>query len=296
MKIMKHRMSTRALALAFLVLLAQPLLSAADKETRQMMADIRMLQEQSQELQNILGSITEALKAVNARLDQQTDATRKSFADQKVTIDAVSSDLRVVRERMDDNGVRLGSLTQEVDALRQTVLQINVAPPPPVTEPTADPGAVPAAGASPPAASPVRAPSMAGGLSPTAAFNQANADYFAGQYELAVAGLEAYIRDFPRSEMADDAQLNVGKSYLMLAKYDKAAEAFDVTIRTYPKGNVIPEAYVQKGIALTSLRRGDDARAAFEYVIKNYPDSFEATLAKQKLDGLPQAPPATRKP
>ena len=296
---MKHKCSAAALATALLALTVVPS-AAADKEMRQMMADIRMLQEQSQELQNILGSITEALKGVNSRLDQQTDATRKSFADQKVTIDAVSGDLRVVRERMDDNGVRLGSLTQEVDALRQTVLQVNLAPPPaPAADTSAEPGGAPAGGAPAAAAAPARTPSMAGGLSPTAAFNQANADYFAGQYELAVAGLEAYIRDFPKSEQADDAQLNVGSSYLMLSKYDKATEAFDLAIRTYPKGNVIPEAYYKKGLALTSLRRYDEARTALEYVLKTYPDSYEATLAKQALDKLPQvaAPaPATRKP
>src|SRR5436190_3622674 len=60
---------------------------AADKETRQMMADIRMLQEQAQQLQNLLASVGEALKAVNARMDarfdDQTNASRKAFADQK---------------------------------------------------------------------------------------------------------------------------------------------------------------------------------------------------------------------
>jgi TolA-binding protein len=295
---MNQRILASTLALAFLAAAAGPL-SAADKETRQMMADIRMLQEQSQELQNHLGALTEVLKALNTRIDQQTEASRKLFADQKVTIDAVSGDLRVVRERMDDNSVRLGSLTQEVDALRQTVLQINIAPAPQVAETPLDPGAAPSAAAAPPAAAPVRTPGIGSGLSPTAAFNQANADYFIGQYDLAVAGLEAYIRDFPRSELADDAQLNIGNSYMQLSRYDKAVEAYDLTIRTYPRGNVIPEAYYKKGVALTSLRRPDEARAALEYLIKNYPDSFEVTLAKQALDKLPSPPapaPATRRP
>ena len=33
---------------------------AADKETRQMMADIRILQEQAQQLQNLLGTLNES--------------------------------------------------------------------------------------------------------------------------------------------------------------------------------------------------------------------------------------------
>ena len=91
------------------------------------MADIRLLQEQSQQLQNLIGSLnaalTEALKAVNARLDEQANATRKGLADQKLIIDNLSSDLRIVREKVDDNNVRISSLSQEVDALRQAVQQ-----------------------------------------------------------------------------------------------------------------------------------------------------------------------------
>ena len=83
------------------------------------MADLRMLQEQSQLLQNLIGSVTDALKAVNTRLDQQAETTRKAFADQKLVIDNLTNDVRVIREKLDDNNVRIGSLTQEVESLRQ---------------------------------------------------------------------------------------------------------------------------------------------------------------------------------
>src|SRR5262245_20890240 len=104
---------------------------AANKEHQQLMADLRILQEQSQLLQNMLGTLAEALKAVNARLDQQAEATRKSVADQKLLIDTLTKDLSIVREKVDDNNVRVGSLSQEVDALRQLVQQALAHPPAP---------------------------------------------------------------------------------------------------------------------------------------------------------------------
>jgi len=301
--LMKQLFSS-ALVTAALVCSAVPA-DAADKEVRQMMADIRMLQEQSQELQNLLGQLTEALKGVNTRIDQQTESGRKTAADQKVSIDAVSGDLRVVRERMDDNGVRLGSLSQEVDALRQALMQINL--PSPAAAALPETTALPdsAAGATPPPAGGIsappaasRTPAIAAGLSPKAAYDQAMSDYYIAQYDLAIAGLEAYIRAFPRSEQADEAQLNIGNAHLQLGRNDKAVEAYDLAIRSYPKGNAIPEAYLKKGIALTNLKRPDEARTALEFVTTNYPDSFEATLARQQLEKLPKpAPsPATRKP
>src|SRR5919108_4134741 len=114
----------RACVIAALVAAASPA-SAANKEHQQMMADIRMLHEQAQLLQNLIASLNETLKAVNARLDDQANASRKAFADQKLIIDTLSSDSRVIREKLDDNNVRLGSISQEVDALRQAIQQMS---------------------------------------------------------------------------------------------------------------------------------------------------------------------------
>ena len=109
---MRIRLSAGTARARLAAALATPA-AAANKEHQQLMADIRMLQEQSQQLQNLLGQLGEALKAVNTRLDDQANANRKAFADQKLIIDTLSSDLRVVREKVDDNNVRIGSLTQE---------------------------------------------------------------------------------------------------------------------------------------------------------------------------------------
>src|SRR5262249_54079219 len=163
---------------AAVVLAAARPADAANKEHQQMMADLRMLQEQTQLLQNVLNQVTDALKAVNTRLDQQAETTRKAFADQKLVVDNLTNDVRVIREKLDDNNVRIGSLSQEVDALRQALQQ---APrPTAATEPDAA-GAPIAPGAAP---SPAPAPPV--GVSPKSLFESAQSDYFAGQYDLAI--------------------------------------------------------------------------------------------------------------
>jgi len=57
---MKHRTIAIAFSVGLLAGLSAPVLSAADKETRQMMADIRMLQEQTQQLQNLITTLRQA--------------------------------------------------------------------------------------------------------------------------------------------------------------------------------------------------------------------------------------------
>jgi TolA-binding protein len=283
---MRQRLCSLLLAITLAGVCAAPA-SAANKEHQQLMADLRMLQEQSQVLQNLLGTLTDALKAVNARLDQQTETNRKAFADQKLVVDNLTGDVRIIREKMDDNNVRIGTLTQEVDSLRQSLQQMNARP----TAAASDPGAAAAPGAGVPAvATPdnaaTTAPAPSLNASPTQLWDAAYADYTAGQYDLAVDGFTTYIKTFPKSDRADDAQVLICGSYLNDNKNDKAAQACDLVIRNYPGTNSVPEAYWRKGLALANLKDMAGARAAWEALIKLYPDSGDATLAKQRLDGL----------
>jgi TolA-binding protein len=260
-------------------LFATPAL-AANKEHQQLAADIRMLQEQAQLLQNMLGTLNETLKAVNTRLDDQNNAMRKAFADQKLLIDNLSSDLRVVREKVDDNNVRIASLTQELDALRQAVQQMAARPA------TTDAGAAPmqpppAAGA---AETPTAAPPV--GVSPKQLYDTAWVDYTGGQWDLAIQGFEAYIRSFPKSEQACDAQVNIGKAYDYAGNKERALEAFDKAIRDYPNGKGLPDAYYQKGLVLLDLKQPDKARDAFENAARIDPEGSAGRMAKQKLDQL----------
>ena len=60
-------------------------------------------------------------KTVTAKLDDQTGANRKAFADQKLQIDNVAEGVRVLREKADDTNVRLSSVSQELEAVRQAI-------------------------------------------------------------------------------------------------------------------------------------------------------------------------------
>jgi tol-pal system protein YbgF len=287
---MKQTVSRAFVALVLASAIARPA-SAANKEQQQMMADIRMLQEQAQQLQNLIGALnttlnatlSEAMKAVNARLDDQTGSNRKSFADQKLVIDTLASDLKVVREKVDDNNVRIGSLSQEVDALRQGLQQLGAARPSVATESTGSTGAVVPGDAPPQNAGAPAPPPLPIGTSPQRLYDQALNSYSIGLYDLAIDGFRSYIRSFPKSDMADDAQLQIGHSYLAEGKNEKAVEEYDTVIRMYPGGNAVPDAYYKKGMALTDLRQVEQARAAFETVVKNFPNSDAAGLARQRL-------------
>jgi tol-pal system protein YbgF len=142
------RRSAIVLTLTSLLVLGATRVGAADREHQQIMAEIRMLQEQSQQLQRALVTLSDALEALGTKIDTQGETTRRSFADQKLLVDNLGNDVSIVREKLDDTGVRLNSLSQEMDALRQSVVSAANAPRPAPVTPGAE-AANPAAATSP---------------------------------------------------------------------------------------------------------------------------------------------------
>ena len=279
------RMKMTTLAVAVLCAGAAPA-SAQSREQRQMMADIRMLQEQTQELAVAIATMTQALqdsiKAVNTRLDTANDTTRKGFADQKVIIDDMGKDMRAIRERVDDTNVRVSNVREEIEALRTSIPVVppQSALPAPSSDPNAPPAAAPTTGAPPSTA----------GLSPTRMFETARADYAAGQWTLAVTGFDAFLKTFPRSEMADDAQFLIGETYYAQNRWTDAVAAYNAVIQNYPMGNAVPEAYYKRGLAQERLGELDAARESWNTVIRVAPDSTAGQLAKQNLDRVARRP------
>ena len=292
-RILTTRTAT-ALALALTYVVWTPVTpAAADREHQQIMADLRILQEQTQQLQALMTDLGEALKAVSSRIEDQTSLERKAFADSKVQIDAMSGDLRVVREKVDQTNVRLGTIGQELESLRDAMPQPGQFQQAPITnDANATPGATPpTAGFTPP--SPGSAtPAANAGISPQRLFDSSYADYSVGNYSIAVDGFESYLKTFPKGVRAHEAQLYVGEALAWQKKDMDAIVAYDRVINNYAGSPSVPMAYYKRGMAFERLGETARARESYESALKQFPDSQQAVLAKQRLEGLNR--PATR--
>lgn len=276
---------TSALALFAAALLVVPsTATAASKEQQLLMAELRIMQQNQQLLQQSLIALAETLKTVNGRIDEQAGASRKALADQRLLIEGMTDTVRVLREKSDDTNVRLSSITQELESIRQTIATAPApaALVPPATDPAADPAAGGVAPA-PPTATPA-APTPPPNLSPQRAYDSAYSDYAAGQYNLAIDGFQTFLKFFPRHMSADDAQLNIGNSLYNSGKFREAVTEYQRVISDYPGTDSVPAAHYKLGQTYMALKQNDLAREQFETLMKAFPRSNEATLAKQALD------------
>lgn len=268
------------IAVAAVTLLSAAPAFAADKTHQQMMAEIRMLQEQQTQILQAVATLADTLKVMTTKIDDGTGAARKGFADQKVLVDGVAENVRVLREKADDTNVRLSTMSQELESLRQTIASMSTSAAVPPTGVSGDP----TLSAQPPT-TPVQNPSS--NVSPQKAWDAAFNDYTGGQYDLAIAGFEFYLKNFPTSPRAGEAQLNIGNSYYAMGNYQQAVTAFQKVTTDFAQSPAASTAWYKLGLSYEGLKQIDLARKAYDTLMKTYPTAvMDTTLAKQRLDAL----------
>lgn len=271
---MRWRFALPVLVLA-IALSARPAAAGPNKEYLQLLAEVRMLQEQNQQMQQLFGTLQDALKAVSAKLDDQTAANRKALADQTLAINNIGDTVRVLREKADDTNVRISTVAQEIQALRQSVAS-TATQPAAVSSPT-DPGA-PSTGA------PTSVPA---GVSPQRMYETSYDDFTAGRWDSAITGFNLFIQSFPRLPQAAQAQFNIGASYYNQGKWAEARDAFQLVTQNYPQdADTNAQAYFKLGQTYEQLKQIENAKKAYETVVQKYPANFQATQASQALQRL----------
>ena len=266
--------------LAAVIVLALPsLVGAQNRSELQLNADLRMVQEQVSRLQLTVNQLAESLKTMNRRIDDQGASDQKQVADLRQLVANMQSTLGTVREKLDDNTVRVAQLGQELPAIRDglrmiaTQLGTLVGLLQPAVNPT-DPNAAPGPG---PLGS-VNLPD-----SPTAIFDAAMGDYTAGRLPLAIEGFTQYVAQHPDSPKAAEAQFWIGMAYFTDKKPKEAIEAFDKVVKTYKGSEFVPQAMLQQAVTYQQLKQTANANRLLNQVIKEFPDSNSAIIARQRL-------------
>lgn len=295
-------MARRLLLLGIGLLAALPLPAAAqNREHQQIFADLRMLHEQTQLLRVAVAELAESLKAVNSRVDEQSELTRRLFADQGVQIGGLTENARILREKLDATTVSLSkdahemeTIRQELAAQRALLMQIITMLTPPVVPveggvpptgagtppPAVGAGAAGAAGVKPPTPAPVLPPAP---QNPQRAFDTAFGDYATGQFDMAIAGFQYYIETFPTSPDVPKARFHVAESHYGKGAYKEAVTAYEQVIRLHKGTDWEPQALYKQGLAYEQLGQTERAKANWELVRKSFPTSSAAMLAAQNL-------------
>ncbi len=232
------------------------------------------------------------------KMKAQTDRIVRSNADLAVQVNRLQDEIEGLKANLQVTTHQLQQISQEL-AAAGTAGRPPRAPLPPVsagqaaTEPsqTAPPAASgqpaaptpsPGTAATPtPAATPSPVPNTPEGL-----YQNAYQDYMQGNYDLAIQGFEDYLKRYPKTDLADNAQYWIGECYDAEGKEQKALQAFSTVLSSYPTSDKGAAAQLKKG--LVYLKMGDQGQGVvnLQYVVYEHPGTKEADLARAKLRSL----------
>ena len=120
-------------------------------------------------------------------------------------------------------------------------------------------------------------------ITPTSAFNLAYNDYLNGKYDLAVAGFQRFVKDFPGTSLTPNAYYWLGESSYQQKDYVRAMQAFEYLSTEYPGNEKVPAALFKSGLAAGETGDLAKSKKNLKRVIEEFPASDEAKLAKNKL-------------
>ena len=119
-----------------------------------------------------------------------------------------------------------------------------------------------------------------------AIYEAAMAAFSSGDYKTSATQLGEFVRRFPQSGYAANAQYWLGSSYLAQRDCKKAIPALQVVGTTYPDSAKAPDAMLNIGTCYVDMKDKKGAAKVFKELIAKYPASTAAKAAKDQLPGL----------
>jgi tol-pal system protein YbgF len=104
-----------------------------------------------------------------------------------------------------------------------------------------------------------------------------------GRHQEAMADFNNFLKLYPKSDLADNAQFWIGEGYRAQGKNEEAILAYQKVINGYPGGNKVPAALLQQGFAFDTIGDTTTAELVFKKLVKNFPKTSEAEIARKRL-------------
>ena len=262
------RRTSIAAAVVACALLAPGPARAANKDVERLAVQIATLQGQLAELQRSAEESRTELRRLTELVAEQNALLKKSASDRRQQDETITASVKDLNDRV-------AELAEALAALKAQAVPLPSPDPGPAAPPATMPGADPGAAAA--AAQAATAPA------PRELYSQAYADYARGNFDLAVQGFGEYLRAYPGTDFADNAQYWIGECLYGKKMYAEAIEAWNTLFKDFPASDKLPDGRVKKGMALERLGRKSQALVEYRYVVDRYPNSQAARIARERL-------------
>jgi len=265
--------------------------------------DVKILDAEIDKLHQQVNQLRKEKEALKEELSQQTAENQKLRADLLLRLEVLQSDVRTLSTGVEEYKEFLKRPSKEIDRMRDDLeVRLKIlddrnktyedriktneerlkelearfkgleTKEPKVTEPTSKPVET-------------ETPGEWKGISTGAGdlYRDAYETLQKGNIEGARRKFEAFLKQYPNTELSDNAQFWIGETYYLKKDFEKAILEYEKAISKYPEGDKIPAALFKQALAFLELGDKTNARNLLRRVIEKYPHSDQAEMAKKKL-------------
>jgi tol-pal system protein YbgF len=271
----------------------------------------------------LLEQSLDSVNKLSATMGSLQKTVQDMQANSGARLDSMATQIQGVSDNMQEMQARMGKLNQQLTDAQTAIQGIDAklasaaAPPPPAPTPGAelspepgDPASTPAASVPPVPESPYppatrRAPAVPSAAPPAVPPNPAPAakppvgapsadllysnglrDLTSRKYDLAMQEFRDYMKRYPTTDLASNAQFYIGEIYFAQEMYDDAVNAYTKVLDNYPKSFKLAPARLKKGLALAALGQKTEAIRELRAVVRLYAGTEEERRARAKLKEL----------
>ncbi len=106
------------------------------------------------------------------------------------------------------------------------------------------------------------------------------------KYKEAREKFEAFIKDYPKNDLTDNAQFWIAETYYAEKNYEDAILSYEALLKKYPDSKKTSGALLKQAFAFIEINDAKTGKIILNKLIEKYPDSKDAELARKKLTEL----------
>ena len=270
MKIQRFLVVSVVAALLFVSLPA----FGVSKEIVQLQTQVQALQDQVARMQqsfdqgmgvmkNLIEQNTDTMNKLAGTMTQLQQVMQKQNADAGTRNDQLSGQIQTLNDSLDELKARLARVTKQLEDMQASQQNLQTQQQQP-QQPQAPP--------------------------PDVLYNNAVRDYNAGNMDLAKQEFSEYVKAYPNTDLAGNAQFYVAEMEYRAGNYQAAAQDYDKVLQQFPSGNKAASAQLKKGYSLIELGDKQGGVRELNSLVQRFPRSPEATQARERLRRLGVVP------
>ncbi len=117
-------------------------------------------------------------------------------------------------------------------------------------------------------------------------YREAFETYQRGDMDGARKKFEAFLKQYPNTDLSDNAQFWIGETYYGKKDYERAILEYEKAIAKYPEGDKVPAAILKQAFSFLELGDKTNGKNLLRRVMERYPHSEQAEIAKKRLETI----------